>query len=77
MDHDPLCPALYPNVNGWCMCAFIAGVRADERERAAQRLEAPGLHEEWCVWAKPMPLPGDRCDCYHAECIAAARGDNW
>lgn len=86
-DHDPLCLMFCDecdecddaycclDCDGYgCECWIISRVRADEREQAAQRMEAPALHEEWCVWAKPMPL-GDRCDCYHARCIAAARGE--
>lgn len=39
MNHDPLCPALYPNVNGWCLCHFIDGVRADERDKIIEFIE--------------------------------------
>ena len=42
--HDPLCPMSWPT--GYndppkvCVCNFIVRARADEREKAAQRVEA-------------------------------------
>ena len=44
-DHDPLCPwrAIPGRTDTWiqgCRCDLIARVRADERERIAQEIEA-------------------------------------
>lgn len=50
MNHDPLCPVLIPNALGRCFCAFIAGIRADEREKAAWRIDGHSQH-------------GYRCEC--------------
>lgn len=59
--------------------AIEAEARADEREQAAQRVEHPDLHHEWCDLKVDERIKGTpntgRCDCYHAACIAAARGE--
>lgn len=76
MTHDRLCVFPVNTDNGCLMCNAIAKARADEREQAAQRVSDPVLHEAWCYLARPYPGdPAGSCDCYHAACIAAARGE--
>ena len=41
--HDPLCHIMLPIRGGCRFCAFIATVRADERQAAVQRVEALGF----------------------------------
>jgi hypothetical protein len=52
--HDPFCPARNHSTT-WepemCVCDLIAKARADEREKAAQRIEELGCSEH-CGWCR-------------------------
>ena len=65
-EHDPLCPSWFHEVGGQrCLsCRVIALVRADEREKAAQRIEELGC--------------GDVCGCSITipSAAAAVRGES-
>lgn len=79
MNHDPLCPLPdcdYGLPKGECMgyedcwhhcaCHVIAEARADEREKAAQRLEAICAHTKY-----------EGCPpCSHSKAAAALRGES-
>lgn len=68
-EHDPLCsnqPGYFDGSIDWyaqCECALIAKARADEREKAAQRIEELGCSEA-CGCSITIP-----------NAIAAARGE--
>lgn len=49
-EHDPMCPTMIHGID--CdACDLIARVRADERERAAERIEnAPWAEESWIAY---------------------------
>ena len=61
IDHDPLCPG--DMHDAWCECSFIAKVRADERERIAQAIEAekvdPKAQGRLTVENRDYPLTRD------------------
>lgn len=69
-EHDKFCPADTP-LGGGCECEVIAVIRADEREKAAQRVEAMRSPNPLAVMlgGKPFPLFVDVDDA-----AAAARG---
>ena len=69
--HDPFCwwTGYKPGV---CECAYIAEIRADERKKAAQRVDAVLDHRSWC--ASP-PHSDSECDCGKEIALAAARGE--
>jgi len=52
MTHDPMCPMPDSRfMSATCQCDLIARVRADERERAAERIEnAPWAEESWIAY---------------------------
>lgn len=68
-EHDPLCgtAATYIGTNYvyGCTCEVIAIARADERERAAERVEAVGKqHPKWDL----MSTHYEDCWKHHSEC---------
>ena len=74
MTHDPLClcasrecvpDTCIKCAYCQCECETIREVRADEREKAAQRIAAICGHTHNVACR----------DCQHDECIAAARGE--
>ena len=79
MTHDKFCPASQPGVcqcdlcDPYCSCDLIAAARDDEREKAAQRVDAVLDHRSWC--ASPPHSPSG-CDCGKEIAVAAARGDD-
>ena len=74
MTHDPLCSNQSEYFDGsilWparCECELIAKIRADEREKAAQRIRSIDQESYDCnCMSAPNPM--------RLACIAAARGE--
>jgi hypothetical protein len=79
VNHDPLCKLpneweTFLDVDGHrtirrrCYCDLISEVRADEREKAAQRIRSIDQESYDCTcMSAPNPM--------RLACIAAARGD--
>ena len=80
MTHDKFCiyemaPHLPDSILKMsCSCERIATIRADEREQAAQRVDAVLDHRSWCASQPHSQLD---CDCGKEIVIAAARGSEW
>ena len=81
MNHDPLCDApkcirCFGNFaycsSHECICVIAKSVRADEREKAAQRLEADLPHYEDCS----LGAGARDCDCERRDAIDAVRGES-
>lgn len=85
MNHDPLCPLPdcdyglpkgecmgYEDCSHHCACHVIAKARAEEREKAAQRLEADLPHYEDCS----LGAGARDCDCERRDAIDAVRGES-
>ena len=84
MTHDPMCRNAkridpHYDTQGRCDCDLIARVRADERERAAERVAALTLNSHYRIECEP-PDPVDwskhvgKCDAI-AEVFTAIRGE--
>lgn len=64
MVHDPKCPVFKGPCCPWveggcdcqCMCDFISDIRGDERDKAAQRVEAA-----WAQWEEPQSVDCVKC----------------
>lgn len=76
MSHDKFCALLefsdvdHPNKLALCNCRFLATVRADEREQAAQRIES-ALKDKWATgWVYSDEEAGWQA------AVAAARGED-
>lgn len=75
MDHDPLCPCFYkdtqtsPKWEERCVCDLLTAARVQEREKAAQRVEA--LMPERVITGGGIAY----CDALR-EAAAAVRGES-
>ena len=69
-EHDTFCEAF--DGGRVCICDEIAMARADEREKAAQRLDAVLDPRSWC---SSPPHSDSTCDCGKEIALAAIRGD--
>lgn len=63
-EHDPLCHIMLPVKGGCAFCGFIARVRADEQQKARQRVE----EAHFCIVDE---CPPRICDTWFAAARAA------